>query len=132
MAGDYIQRSRHGTVFYFRRRVPLDLRSRLQRLHIYISLRTELHSVAKCRARAMAAATDRLFSELRYVHGDGKDTEPRTYFDLFLDFDEKGRPRVKLSYLKPGDEVAAGEVARRVLGVANEANPSTNLAFDVC
>lgn len=41
MAGDFIQRSRHGTVFYFRRRVPVDLRPRLRRFHLYASLRTE-------------------------------------------------------------------------------------------
>lgn len=66
MAGDYIQRSRHGTVFYFRRRVPLDLRDRLRRSHIYVSLRTEHLSSARVLARQLAAATDQLFSRLRY------------------------------------------------------------------
>ena len=38
MAGGFIQRSRHGTVFYFRRRVPTDLRDRVGKAHIYVSL----------------------------------------------------------------------------------------------
>jgi len=67
MAGDLIQRSRHGTVFYFRRRVPVDLRPRLGRLHLYASLRTESLVEAKRRERALAVATARLFMDLRYI-----------------------------------------------------------------
>ena len=65
-AGDFIQRSRHGTVFYFRRRVPNDLRDKVGRTHIYVSLRTEKLADAKRRARLFAVATDGLFSQLRY------------------------------------------------------------------
>lgn len=55
MAGDFIQRSRHGTVFYFRRRVPVDLRPRLGRPHLYASLRTETLDEAKRRARQISS-----------------------------------------------------------------------------
>lgn len=115
MAGDFIQRSRHGTVFYFRRRVPVDLRPRLGRSHLYASLRTESLAEAKHRARACAAATDRLFTELRYMSGDDKDKQARTYYGVFLDFDEAGRPRVKFDDVKPGEEVSAGNLAKRIL-----------------
>jgi integrase len=126
MAGDFIQRSRHGTVFYFRRRVPVDLRPRLGRLHLYASLRTELLAEAKCRARALAAATDRLFTEMRYMQGDDKDKLVQSDYGLTLDFDDLGRPRVKLTDLKPGEEASAEDLAKRFLGVAKRATPAVN------
>jgi uncharacterized protein DUF6538 len=58
---DFIQRSRHGTVYHFRRRVPRDLAARYGRGQIIVSLQTELRAVALRRARALAAATDTLF-----------------------------------------------------------------------
>ena len=73
MAGDFIQRSRHGTVLSFRRRVPIELRQRLGRRHFYLTLRTEELAEARRRARLLTVATDRLFTELRYVQGDDKD-----------------------------------------------------------
>jgi integrase len=126
MAGNFIQRSRHGTVFYFRRRVPVDLRPRIGRLHLYASLRTELLAEAKRRARALAAATDRLFTELRYMQGDDKDKLVQTDYGLTLDFDDLGQPRVNLTDLKPGDESSAEDLAKRLLGVAKPANLATD------
>lgn len=121
MAGDFIQRSRHGTVFYFRRRVPVDLRPRLGRLHLYASLRTESLAEAKRRARALAAATDRLFTDLRYMQSDNNEKKARTDYGLKLEFDDLGRPRVNLTDIKPGDEASAEDLAKRMLGVATPA-----------
>ena len=67
MAGNFIERSRHGAVFYFRRRVPRDLRARLRRSFIYVTLRTEIRREALVRARAIAARTDQLFEGIRVV-----------------------------------------------------------------
>ncbi len=124
MAGDFIQRSRHGTVFYFRRRVPIDLRPQLGRLHLYASLRTELLAEAKCRARALAAATDRVFTELRHMQGDNKDKQVRTDYGIALDFDDLGQPRIKLTDLKPGEEASAEDLSKRLLGVAKPVKPA--------
>jgi integrase len=126
MAGDFIQRSRHGTVFYFRRRVPVDLRPRLGRHQLYASLRTELLAEAKRRARALAVATDRLYSELRHMQGGNKNKRIRTDYGLTFEFDDLGQPRVKLTDLKPGDEASAEDLAKRFLGVAKPANPDAN------
>ena len=121
MAGDFIQRSRHGTVFYFRRRVPLQLRTRLGRLHFYASLHTEQLAEAKCRARAMAVVTDRLFTELTYVQGNDDDKTSQINFGLFIDWDaESGKPRVNASDVKPGEEKAVTDLARMLLDVVNE------------
>lgn len=118
MAGDFIQRSRHGTVFYFRRRVPLDLRKRLGRLHVYASLRTQEFGEAKRRARALAAVTDKLFTELRYMQGGDKDGLSSTDFNVEVGFDDLGQPRLKVTDAKPGDEASAEDLAKRMLGIA--------------
>jgi hypothetical protein len=41
MAADFIQRSRYGTVYHFRRRVPRDLCPQLGRKQLVYSLHTE-------------------------------------------------------------------------------------------
>jgi hypothetical protein len=47
MAGNFIERSRHGTVFYFRRRVPRDLCASLKRSFIYVTdARTSLRAAS--------------------------------------------------------------------------------------
>lgn len=65
MAGSYLKRSRHGTIYYFRRRVPDDLRSIICRTAITKSLGTESRREATIIGRACAAATDELFKKLR-------------------------------------------------------------------
>lgn len=64
MAASYLLRSRHGTVWYFRRRIPDGLRAALGKLHLYRSLGTANYRVAVTRARALAVQTDRLFARL--------------------------------------------------------------------
>lgn len=121
MAGDFIQRSRHGTVFYFRRRVPGDLQQRIGRLHLYVSLRTEERSEAKRRARALAAATDRLFMELRYMPGDDQKKSLQSDYGVDFRFDELGRPTIKFTDVKPGEEESAGVLAKGILEGATPA-----------
>ena len=65
MSACYLKRSRHGTVFYFRRRVPRDLVGLLSRSHVVVSLRMADREGAVRAARQLAAATDRLFDRLR-------------------------------------------------------------------
>ena len=62
MAAGFILRSRHGTVFHFRRRVPKDLVERLGRTHIVVSLRSAVCGQARERARVLAQMA-KLYSE---------------------------------------------------------------------
>src|SRR6185436_15228181 len=57
MAGQNILRSRHGTVFLFRRRVPLDSQCVVDGIAIHTALRTEFASEARRRALALPVAT---------------------------------------------------------------------------
>lgn len=65
MASNYLKPSRHGTVCYFRRRVPDDLRAILGRPYLVKSLCTGQRRDAIIRARTLAAQTDTFFIALR-------------------------------------------------------------------
>jgi hypothetical protein len=65
MARNFLTRSRHGTVYYFRRRVPDDLRPAIAQPYLIRSLGTSERSQAIILARAYAAQTDIAFTRLR-------------------------------------------------------------------
>lgn len=65
MARDFLTTSRHGTTFYFRRRVPDDLRLIVGKPYLVKSLRTGHRREAIILARAYAAQTDIAFTQLR-------------------------------------------------------------------
>lgn len=65
MARDYLTRSRHGTLYYFRRRVPDDLRAIILQPYLVCSLGTSGRGQAIILARAYAAKTDNAFTQLR-------------------------------------------------------------------
>ena len=73
---DFLQRSRHGTVYHFRRRVPKDLIASLGRRQIVLSTHTEIRALALRRARALLLATDDLFADLRHM---AKPKTPQNY-----------------------------------------------------
>lgn len=113
MAVTFLQRSRHKSVYYFRRKVPLDLRSLIGAAVIYKTLRTADRRHAVVMARALAAHTDKLFIGIR---GMGNKQDPgavRVDYGLSIDLDElTGRVRrVQVNDIKPGEE----EVARAEL-----------------
>jgi hypothetical protein len=115
MAGGFIQRSRHGTVFYFRRRLPTDLCERVGRAHIYVSLRTDELAQVRRLARELAVATDRLFLELRYMPTEQSADSLRFDYGLTFEFDSRGYPKIEATDAKPGDEASIADTARRFL-----------------
>lgn len=143
MAGDFIQRSRHGTVFFFRRRVPLALRRVLGRLHFYSSLHTHDRAEAKRRARALAVVTDDLFAKLSGrsvrspsgqpselnetpVHSYNREMDKiiQTNLTVCIGWDPQwGRPTITATDVNPGEEASATELARQLLGLMNEGAP---------
>lgn len=72
MAGDFLQRSRHGTMFMFRRRIPLDLVSAFGRAELYRSVGTADARLAAIRARFLAGACDLLFQRARQLIRSGQ------------------------------------------------------------
>lgn len=105
---DFIQRSRHGTVYHFRRRVPKDLTVCFRSGQIVVSLQTELRALAIRRARSLVVATDALFTDLRDM---AKPTKQKTYttnYELGIEFDPTTGvlKSVRVSDAKPEDQPA--------------------------
>lgn len=65
MASTFLIKSRHGSVFYFRRKVPLDLRGLFPGPLFRISLETTERARAIITARKLAAQFDELFAFIR-------------------------------------------------------------------
>ena len=82
LTGSFIQRSRHGTTYFFRRRVPDDLRVALRRSQLYRSLRTTCPRQACLAARKLAYETDTLFALLRLMPTNDKEKAAQ-YGDLW-------------------------------------------------
>ena len=76
MAGDFLQRSRHGTMFMFRRRIPLDLVSAFGRAELYRSVGTADARLATIRARFLAGICDALFQRARQLLKSGQSLGP--------------------------------------------------------
>lgn len=89
MAQDFLTRSRHGTVFYYRRRVPDELRAIIGKPYLVRSLGTSQRGLALIIARAYAARTDLIYQHLRAM----KKSQPEGYqfdYTLELDLDDMG------------------------------------------
>jgi integrase len=65
MTNSFSQKSRHGTVHYFRRRVPVDLREVFACAQLYVSLSTRDRKEALVAAQRLAKSCDGLFSTIR-------------------------------------------------------------------
>jgi hypothetical protein len=64
MAGKFLKKSRHGTIYYFRRRVPQAARHVIGRQVYVQSLETSDRRLAVIRGRALAAQTDSIFQRI--------------------------------------------------------------------
>jgi integrase len=106
MAGNFLQRSRHGTTYFFRRRVPDDLVHIIKRRQIYKSLCTTCRRTAIILARNLAVRTDDLFRRLRM----GKEEKNGVRFDWVaaLDLGDMGTMRFETS---PHDSIEDKERA---------------------
>lgn len=95
MAGDFLQRSRHGTTYFFRRRVPADIQHVFKIAQLYRALATTDRRTAIVRARVLASRTDRLFEQVRAM-GKKKEEVLQVGLILKLDQDELGLDRLTL------------------------------------
>lgn len=117
MSRTFLQKSRHQTIYYFRRKVPLALRPIFGVTVVYKSLGTSVRREAVVLARALAAKTDRIFCEIREMAKKNEDL-PDFKYTLSIDLDElTGKKRVSVNDIKPGEE----EMARNELLKVNDA-----------
>ncbi|OJB05014.1 DUF6538 domain-containing protein [Burkholderia ubonensis] len=104
MAANFLQRSRHDSVFYFRRRVPADLFDSIRKRQIYRSLDTTDRREAIIRARALAAQTDRFFASIRAMR---KSNTTQSDYIVEIKLDLSGLPQAVKIEAEPGEHEAA-------------------------
>lgn len=123
--GSFLQRSRHGTVYYFRRRIPAAIQALTGRSFVYRSLSTSDKNAALVYARALAVVTDRLFAKLMRMTKKGQPTL-KTGYELEIELEEffgkPGKVRIKADTTVPGDHDAAKEALNQALDKLAEAN----------
>lgn len=118
--GNYLKQSRHGTVFYFRRRVPDDLRPLIGKPYLVKSLGTGERLQTIIRARFLASQTENYFVTLRDMASRKKSSPDgfRIDFALSWDYDPLGNKKAVARDILPGEEVAAA------ISVATPPGPS--------
>ncbi|MEX0959093.1 MAG: DUF6538 domain-containing protein [Burkholderiales bacterium] len=115
MAGNFLQRSRHGTTYFFRRRVPADVQHILKLHQLYRSLATADRKEATIRARKFAARTDELFAQIRLMTKKKKGDTLNFGLIVAVDADELGLPRLKVQtepHDTPQDKERAFQMAQ--------------------
>ena len=93
MPNQFLRLSRHGSCFYFRRRVPPDLVGLIKRSAIVKSLHTSNRKTAVAHARIMAVETDVLFARLR---GMAMTFDPSFASGLVVEFTKPNGTKIKL------------------------------------
>lgn len=126
MPRDFLITSRHRTKFYFRRRVPDDLRAVVGKPYLVKSLGTCERRAAIILARIFATRTDALFSHLRTMNH--KDDDGLTLGYVFeIEMDEFFRPKkVKLD-AEPHETDAANSAIETALRGLSQNSPGTRL-----
>ncbi len=109
MAQDFLTLSRHGTIFYYRRRVPDELRAIIGKPYLVKSLGTSQRGLALIMARAYAARTDSIYQYLKTMKKSQSDGYQFDY-TFELDLDEMGKVR-KIKVDATPEETAAVESA---------------------
>lgn len=97
MAINFLTRSRHGSVYYFRRRVPDDLLSYIGKPYLVKSLHTYEKRLAIILARNLASQTDQIFIKIRNMAKNPNHDELSADFTLEIELNDFGKPsRIKV------------------------------------
>ncbi len=105
MYGRFLIKSRHGTTYYFRRRVPDYARSVIGKAVLLRSLQTTDHRLAIMRSRALAARTDAIFLQIEMAKKNGTADEIRVDYSISIDFGVAGSPpSLKITDVSPDDD----------------------------
>ena len=110
MRQNFLTSSRHGSVFYFRRRVPDDLRGIIGQSYLVKTLATTNKVKATILARAYAARTDAIYYRLREMKTSAPDSLVFDY-TLELSFDDGGNTKVKIDATPDETEAVASVMA---------------------
>lgn len=115
MAGIFLTKSRHGTVYYFRRRIPETARSVIGQSMYVQSLATSDRRLAVIRGRALAAHTDSIFHRIAMDKKLNNLDGFTLGYEMKLDFSELGIPSSLYIKAEPEEEEAVNSAIRAAL-----------------
>ncbi len=115
MTGKFLIKSRHGTIYYFRRRVP-DAAQHIIGRRVYVqSLETSDRRLAVIRGRALAAQTDSVFQRIAMATKSNDSNGIIFNYEMKLDFNELGLPSSLYVKAEPEEQEAVNSAIRAAL-----------------
>jgi integrase len=124
MAQNFLTRSRHGTVYYFRRRVPRELHAAIGKPFLVRSLETTDRRIAIVRARSLAVQSDLIFQNTlmatKHKPGDGLSID----FKLEINLNHLGQPTAITVDATPEEQDAVNSAIRTAIEAAQGVKPA--------
>lgn len=125
MAAKFLIKSRHGTIYYFRRRVPEAAQHAIGRRILVQSLQTSDRRVAVLRGRALAAQTDSIFQRIAMSSKSAPPDDFTFNFEMKLDFNELGLPSSLYVKAEPEEQDAVNSAIKTALEAAGKRGNTT-------
>ena len=115
MAAKFLTRSWHGTIYYFRRRVPVAVQHIIDRQVIVVSLATSDRRFAVVRGRVLAVQTNAVFQNI-VIAAKPYNPEDITFgYELKLDFTDFGKPSSLYVKTEPEEQDAVNSSIRAAI-----------------
>jgi hypothetical protein len=118
MAGTFLMKSRHGSIYYFRRRVPAAAQVAVGRKVYVLSLATSDRRVAVVRARVLAARTDLIFQHTTMAKKTEDADDFRWDYTMKFDFNDAGKVKAITVDAEPHEQEAVNSALRTVVDSA--------------
>lgn len=133
MSTNFLTQSRHRSIYYFRRRIPLDLQHNFSNVILIKSLNTACKKRAIILARSLASQADRIFEHIRCMKKNQNDDDLiEISYGFELHFDEYKQPVLKVTDAQPGDTDSIAAIVTAALNASNnQHNKSSGLSFGV-
>jgi hypothetical protein len=115
MAGLFLTKSRHGSIYYFRRRVPEAAQVAIGRKVFVQSLATSDRRLAVIRARVLAALTDLIFHDMTMAKKTDDSDHILTEYIMKLELNDFGKPTSLHIDAEPHEQEAVNSAIRAAL-----------------
>ena len=122
MAQNFLTLSRHGTVYYFRRRVPKALHAAIGKPFLVRSLDTTDRRTAIVRARSLAVQTDLIFQNSLMATKNSPGGGLRIDYKLEINLDHLGQPTAISVDATPEEQDAVNSAIRTAIEAAQGFN----------
>ncbi len=125
MSTNFLTRSRHKSNYYFRRRIPIDLKKHFATDIFLKSLHTTSKKIAVILARSLASQTDHLFEKIRKMNKKSNENFLASYI-FKVDLNEHNQPTNITIDAQPEETVAVQALINSILNTTNAQNITTS------